>query len=306
MANTFAGMTFTNIAQRGLSIFSKRLLGLKIFTTDLSADVQKQGTAVSTRIVPATSTPVDKSTTAYDDATIVTGETTVAVTVTLNQHKVTGFELTDKEMHEIGSGVMQDTRDRLIEKKVNALADQMLSYVFALITSGNYSTAFNAVASATFDSDDIVDFRTTLIKADFPIADTNLVLNSDYIGALLKDAKISNLSASGLSALTDGAGALVRLGGMGAYEAPTLPTNSQNLVGFAATQDALAVAMRAAPPVDSLPGAQYQILTDPQTGLTLGYYAWPDYSQKRWIHNFEALYGASKANAAALIRVVKP
>lgn len=303
MSNTFNGMNFTNIAQRGLTVFSKRLLGMGIFTRDFSLDVANQGTIVQTRIVPASSAPVEKSTLAYNDATIITGETTTAVPVTLNKHYVDGFELTDKEMDEIGAGVMQDTKDKIIEKKVNALADQMLTYVFGLIKATSYSNAMDAVDPAACDNDDVIDWRTTLAKAHFPIMDTNLVLNPDYIGALLKDAKISQMYSSGLSAIVDGAGAVARLGGMSVYEAVTLPTNSENLGGFACTPDCLAVAMRPIRQHSAVPTEYQEVLTDPQTGAVLNYYGWRDSAYRRWIHNFEILYGASVANSDALYRI---
>lgn len=303
MANTFNGMSFTNIAQQGLSVFSKRLMGLGIFTRDFSPDVAKQGTIVSTRIVPASTAPVAKSTIAYNDATIIAGETTTAVSVTLNRHYVVGFELTDKEMDEIGAGVMADTKDRIIELKVNALADEMLTYVFGLIVSSSYSNAMDAVDPAVCDNDNVIDWRTTLAKDHFPVQDTNLVLNPDYIGALLKDAKISQQYSSGLSAIVDGAGAIARLGGMKVYEAVTLPTNSQNLGGFACTPDALAVAMRPIHAHGNVPTEYHEIITDPVTGAVMNYYGWRDSSYRRWIHNFEILYGAIKANDDALYRI---
>lgn len=306
MANTFNGMSFINIAQRGLAVFNKRLLGLNIFTRDFSGDVL-QGTQVSTRVVPASSAPVAKSTLAYNDATIIPGETTTAVTVTLNRRYVDGFELTDDEMMQIASGVMNDTKDKVIEKKLNALADELLTYVFGLITAASYTTALTPVAAAAMDNDSLVDWRTALVKAHFPMPDTALVLNPDFIGALLKDAKISNLSASGLSAVVDGAGAIVRLGGMGLYEAATLGTNSEKLAGFACTPDCLAIAMRGLKaPAQTVPTEYIEILTDPQTGATVTYYAYRDSNHRRWVHTFETYYGAIKANSAALYRIVTP
>jgi hypothetical protein len=306
MANTFNGMSFVNIAQRGLAVFNKRLLGLNIFTRDFSGDVL-QGTQVSTRIVPASSAPVAKGTLAYNDATIIPGETTTEVKVTLNRRYVSGFELTDDEMIQIGAGVMADTRDKVIEKKVNACADELLTYVFGLIVAASYPTALSAVAAAALDNDDVIDWRTALVKAHFPIPDTALVLNPDFIGALLKDVKISNLSASGLSAVVDGAGAIVRLGGMALHEAATLGTNSEKLAGFACTPDCLAIAMRGLrAPAQTVPTEYIEVLTDPQTGVTITYYAYRDSNYRRWVHTFETYYGAAKANTAALHRIVTP
>jgi hypothetical protein len=309
MANTFNGTTFTNIARKGLSIFSKKLSGLNIFTTDLSGDVI-QGNAVSTRIVPAATTPVTQTgSLAYNDASILAGVTTTAVTVTLNQRKVCGFALTDDEVTQISAGVMADTKSRLIEKHVNALANQLQVYVLNLITQASYGAAAVTCQAAAFDYEQVVDLRTALLKADFPLDMTALVLNADYAGALLKDAKIASKSDSGISAITDGAGALVRLNGLSLFEAPALHNAStvvaENLVGFACTPDALAIAMRGLPATQgAVPTEFIEVVTDDQSGATLTAYAWRDSANRQWVFNFEAYYGAIKANAAALKRIV--
>lgn len=303
MSNTFNGMSFTNIAQQGLSVFRKQMMNMGIFTRDFSPDVAAQGTAIATRIVPASAAAADQSSVDYDDATIIGDITTTAVTVTLNQHYGVGFVLTDKEMDQIGSGVMQDTQNKVIEHKINALAYNVLSYVYALLTVSNYTNAMSAVDPAVCDNDDVVDWRTTLREANFPLDSTSLVLNSDYIGALLKDSNISQQYSSGLAAIVDGAGAVKRLAGMSVYEAVQLPTNSENLGGFACTPDCLAVAMRPIQEHGNVPTEYHEVLQDPMTGAVMNYYGWRQSSKRRWVHNFEVLYGASVGNASALYRI---
>jgi len=308
MSNTFAGMTFTNIAQRGIALFSKRLLGLNIFTLDFSPEVVAQGTAVSTRIVPASAAPVSRAsdTLAYNDATVLVGETTTAVTVTMNRNYVVGFTVTDQEAALIGSGVMSDTKDKIIEKKVNALADEMLTYVFGLITAASYTTAHTAVSAAAFNRQKVNAMRTTCAKANFPIPGTAMVLNPDMLQGLLDDAEIALRENSGLTAVVDGAGAIKRISGFDIYEAVTLPTNGEKLAGFTATSEGLAVAMRAIKAQTPAPGAMVNVVTDPVTGATLTAYMWYDAPYRRWVYNFETFYGAIKANSAALYRIVTP
>jgi hypothetical protein len=299
-------MTFTNIAQKGIALFSKRLMALNIFTLDFSPDVVKQGTMVSTRIVPVSAAPVSRAsdTLAYNDATVLVGETTTEVKVTMDRNYVVGFNVTDQEAALIGSGVMADTKDKIIEKKVNALADEMLTYVFGLITAASYTTAHDAVSAAAFDRHKVNAMRTKCAKAHFPIPGTAMVLNPDMLQGLLDDAEIALRDNSGLTAVVDGTGAIRRISGFDIYEAVTLGTNSEKLAGFTATSEALAVAMRAIPNQTPAPGAQVEVVTDPQTGATLTAYMWYDYAYRRWIFNFETFYGAIKANPAALYRIV--
>lgn len=305
MANSFSGMTFTNVAQQAISLFSKRLLGLSIFTRDFSAHVL-QGNAIQTRIVPVSAAPVSRAsdTLAYNDATVLVGETTTAVTVTMNRNYVVGFSITDQEAALIGAGTMADTKDRIIEKKVNALADEMLTYVLSLITAASYTTAHDAVAIAAFNRSKVNAMRTKCVKAHFPFPGTAMVLCPDMIQELLNDEEIALQYASGLSVVVNGAGAIQTVSGFNIHEAVTLQT-TENITGFTCTPDALAIGMRAFPVSDPAPGIMVQTLTDPATGATIMGRMWYDAPYARWVFNFETFYGAIKANPAALYRIVK-
>ena len=123
MANTNSGMVYENVAQQGLSTFVDALIPITAFTLDLSDEVREQGFVVNTRIVPAITGAVgdltDTHTGVYTDAIDDYGTTKVAVT--MGSEPIIGFHLTDKEMMEIGSGVMSDTVNRLIQAHMYAL-----------------------------------------------------------------------------------------------------------------------------------------------------------------------------------------
>lgn len=304
MANTLYSY-FTNIAQSSMAVLSKRLMPLNIFTTDLSPEMQ-QGNAVTTRIVPASATPVDRSAIAWNDATIVGDITTTSVTCTLDQDMATGYQVTDDEVILEKQGVIAGVKSRVAELKVNALADQMLTYVYGKILAASFTnTALTAGDAVAFDYDNVVDHMTTLTSAHFPIDQTAYVLNPSYIGALLKDARVSNMDSSGLPAIAQGAGALKSLAGMPLYQAVTLPSNSQNLVGFACQPDAIAVAMRTKPVSQAPVGTEFvEVVTDPQTGASMTMYAFRDSTKRAWNITFNCWYGAVKANQAKLYRIV--
>lgn len=302
MANTWNGTDLANIANTALEVFVKRLANIRIFTTDFSAE-SFNGTSVSTRIVPAGNAPAAKSTTSY--VALAGDTTTTNVTVNLNQHKVNGYTITLKEAASMGAGVLSDLEMRLIRQNANKMADDVLAYAFALITAGNFANAHSAVAAAAFDYEDVIDFRTTLAAANYPIMDTVMCLSSGHLGALMKDQPISAQYSSGLSTIVDGAGAIMRLGGMQVMEAVTLPTTG-NLAGFTCTPSAIAIAMRPPNPAnaDLPPGVTIDTIADPATGLSLSVYRHFDNTQKQWVTNFEAWYGASVGVAAHLYRIV--
>jgi hypothetical protein len=132
-------------------------------------------------------------------------------------------------------GVINAFRDEVqakIVKKANAA-------VAALITNANYSSNV-VIASGDFNYDDVVDLDTFLDGLYAP-EQRGLVLNSTYIGALRKDAKLTSAFN------TQGQNSVVRTGVVGnigtlqVMQYAGLPGNGENLVGFAAAKDAIAI-----------------------------------------------------------------
>ncbi len=312
MANTFNGMVVENVAREGFKAFLKALTPLGVFSTDLSADIAQQGTVVNTRVVPASSAAVDLLTndTASGDrehTNIITATTTTAVPVTLNQQPITGFELTDYDMGRIASGVMADTKDKIIANKAYAVAHYVLKYCFNLIIPGTYTNtaAFTGAASA-FDMDDVVDMADAAQQLGWNADDGKnyLVLDSSYYAALKKDNAIQDLSASGIPVVQNGQ--LPKLDMFNVLSAPvirdaTTAYDATNYVrGWMCRPSAMAIAMRQVPCQDSNAMMEVRTMSDPESGATLVMRAWysPRYAKSFW--TFETLFGAAAAQVAAL------
>lgn len=307
MSNTWNGMTFTNIAQMGISTLEKALMPLAGFTRDFSTDIP-QGTVVNTRIVPAATAPtdlVDDESGSY--ASVVDDQTTATVAVTLDPHPVNGFALTDSEAQQISAGVWSDTSMRLVKSHVRSIANAILNTAFNLVTNANYSTAVFTGAASTFDTDDVADIRNAAVTAGWVMDEEPIMaLTPDYYASLVKDGAIKDQSASGADTLLTGK--LPMLNGFRVVEAPTLPPAagtpaSENLVGFIAQPDAMAIAMRGVDTQDRGRFLHYEILREPVTGAVITYSAIWTPTYRRVEHVFEALYGASKAQAASLKRI---
>ena len=316
MANTWGGMTFTNIARQGFKAYNAALTKMfGVFATDFSSDVADQGTIVQTRIVPVADAAVDLQTgvagTAGDreDSNIIKDITTTAVTVTLNQQPIAGFALTDEEAMQIGSGVWADTKNKILEQKAYQVALHLWNYVNNLITNANYSTAVHVGAASAFDVDDVFT-ATALLKGTYKwnldLGDASMVLNSDYIAALQKDNALQDKSASGKNISEDGV--LGMVGGLKTVEAPGLPPSggtpaSENLTGYIAKPAGVAVAMRAVASQATDKLVAYRVMSDPVTGATLVYRCWYKDAYGKLFHTFETLYGASVGQAEALKRI---
>ncbi len=119
-----------------------------------------------------------------------------------------------------------------IVKKVNAA-------VAALVTNANYS-ANEVITAANFDYNDVVDLDVYLDGLDAP-AERGLVLNSAYIGALRKDAKLTSaFNTQGDNSVVR-TGIVGRIGTLQVLQYAGLPANGENLVGFAASKDAICI-----------------------------------------------------------------
>lgn len=311
MANTFNGMVVENVARTGFTAFLQGLAPLGVFSTDLSAGVAEQGTVVNTRIVPAADAAVDLLTndTASGDrehANIIKACTTTAVTVTLNQQPITGFELTDYDMGRIASGVMADTKDRLIATKAYSVANYINKYCINLCVAATYTnTAVYTGAASAFDIDDVVDAGEAAMQLGWPMDGKNyMVLDTAYWAALKKDNAVQDLSASGITVVQDGK--LSKLDVFNILPVPVIRNCSTFYDataygrGFICRPSAMAVAMRQVPCQDSNVMMEVRQMVDPETGasLTMRAYYSPRYAKSFW--TFEALFGASAGQVTAL------
>jgi len=305
MSNTWNGMLHTNISRMGISTLEKMLIPMQGFSMDLSADLARQGKVVETRIVPAATAPtdlVDDESGSY--ASVVDDQTTTTVQVTLDPHPVTGFALTDTEAQEIDAGVWNDTSARLVRTHARAIGNAVLNSLFALITNANYGAAAFTGAASTFDADDVADLRKTAVNAGWDMNENPvLVLNPDYYAALLKDNAIQDASASGSNAALT-LGDLPKLSGFTVVEAPTLPDNSENLVGYIARPDSMCIAMRGVQTQANNEFQHFEVGQQSPTGAVMTYSAIFNRTYRRIDHVFEALYGVKKAQGASLKRIV--
>lgn len=309
--NTWSGTYATQIAQRGFSAFIKKLLPLRVFTTDFSPTVAQAGDSFTTRVTPAAAAAGDLTDTHSGSrlTAAAEGTTTIAVNGTLNQEPISGFHLTDTEYALIGAGVWSDTLMRKIDQHAFSVANAILNYVFNLITAASYSANTGVGAASAFDLADIMTLDATLADAGWPIdgEDVGLVLKPTYLANLKQDAGVVDMSASGLNVVRGGFAQGTKIDIFNVYQAPTLPPAggtpaSENLVGFACTPDAIAIANRMVAPQAPDQLAAYEVMTDPDTGLTMVYRA--DYYDGTLYHTFEALFGAVKANGEAIHRLV--
>jgi len=306
MANTLNGTTYTNIAETGFAYYLEGLTALRIFSREFSMEARSEGSSVQSSKYRAGKAAQDLTGDLAGDYEAAVGDqTTDAVTVTLDQHDITGFYFTDTEYNRIASGVMGDMIDNHIRTHAFKIADAVLDNVFALITRTNYGAAALATNAADFDLDELSDLRKAAVDAGWKWAlngTASCILNPSYYTALTKDDGVRYKYAS--AADTMNSGILPNLLGFRTVEAQTLGDNSEYLSGFICTPDALAIAMRPPATQAAADFLDYRILQDPETGASMVYAAVFNRKYRRVDHTFETLHGAAVANTAALKRIV--
>lgn len=177
-----------------------------------------------------------------------------------------------------------------------AIAEACLGEVGALITNANYSA--NSVTGANLSYAEVVDQKAKLdaAKAGDP---RSFVLSAGYANDLLTDTSI--IGVRGLESPVIATGKIGQLVGANIYQWTSLPGNSENLLGFAAGADAIAVASGL--PYSEIPGFDMAVATDDQSGLSIQILMGQEQSG---FYNVTAtlLFGAAKGRATSLVRLL--
>jgi hypothetical protein len=224
-----------------------------------------------------------------------------AVTVTVNKHQYKTISLTDLEVS--NNGASATNLESFGRKLGDALSLAVYQDVLSLVTAANFGTATGFTGTSTgFDSDDVIDIKTVCDAADMPRSGRNIILADAYYNALLKDTSVKNAQNYGT---TEGiqAGTIPNLAGFRVWQSNAVPANSENLVGFACVDSAIAVAMRYLRPQEGNKYSMAAPLTDAETGITLGMREWYDEAKGTKYLTLECNYGYSVAQAAGLKRI---
>ena len=220
------------LAQQVISGLVGELPLVNAFSTNLTGSFTR-GKSVTVNIVGGDAA-IEYGATGYHEAQ---DADLTAKTVTLKHlHSTKAFAPLD--LTEFGE---QYIVSAFVQNAVEELAAKCHLELAAIITAANFS-AVQTVTAANYGYDDVVDINTDLSTAKASRTRA-LILNPSYAGALRKDATLTQaFSSAGVNGATVVDGSIGRVAGMNVYEFSDLPTNSQNLRGFACGRDAIVVA----------------------------------------------------------------
>lgn len=287
MANSIATAP-SILAESVIASIKGKLPALKSFSSVFSTLEGQAGKSVFVPLI-GTSTATEFSTGGYltqDDATLA------GVTVTLKHFKVSS-RFSPLDVKSYGASYLVNA---FTPTASNAIAEACMAEISALITNANYSS--NAVTGSSLSYAEVVTAKGVLDAAK--ASDTRaLIVNPTYANNLLTDAQIAAAYALGAQVIQSGQ--IGQIGGMSVYQWSSLPTNSENLAGFACGSDAIAVASGL--PMSEIPGFEVANAFDADTGLGIQILMGQEQSG---YYNVTAtlLFGAAKGRATSLTRLL--
>jgi hypothetical protein len=285
MATINSNLNDEIIAGRALSAFSAALAPVRAFSTSFDSEASRKGDTIQ---VPLVSTLSAANFTDYEQ----TGGELQTVSVSLNQHKVATAEVTDVQFANSSAADVEI----FAAAAGKAVAQAVIEFAFALVTTGNFGAATVTTYSGTFGTTQIRTLRKALSNSNAG-PDRSLILNPDLYDDLFSDSTVvianPNFGSGGIRE-----GNIGRVLGFDVYES-TL-TMATNVRGFAVHPSAIAIAVR---PLQAQAPSEYlatRVETDTESGISLGYRR--HYSPAKGKHylNFEAVFGASAGVTAGL------
>ena len=220
-------------------------------STVLSPTLGQRGKSVQVSLMTAgTASKFDKSSNTYST---VDGSTLSSATVTLDHYKFVD-EFDPLTVQEYGE---QYLINAFAPNAALAVSKAIWADIGAIVTNANYSTK-TTVAVADFGVDDMAAAMKQLddAKAATP---RSFVLGNGYVASLRNDSKIVNsLNPATFGALTTGQ--FPQIFGANVYQWNDIPSNSENLAGFALGADAIAFASGL--PLAVIPGFSSSVSTD--------------------------------------------
>jgi len=298
MPNNLNNIQDVRIADVFLEAFVAALMPLRAFSTDFSSEFIERGKTVHVPLIGAANKSYD-----FGGSYSQNADSNVdGIPVQLTRHKVQSLHLTDKEFSE--SSVI--SLERLAQSKARQLAQDVLTDLWGAVTVGNYGDpALPALAASAFDSSKVLKVREACAAVNMPVTDRALILDDAYYSALLGDSKVSQHYLMQVSQPSFQEARVPRIYGFDVYETTIMPDNGEKLVGFAAHPRGLAVAMRYLQPLRPESYLEAGPVTDPSTGITVGYRRFYDNDSGKEIAAFECIYGFTPAIADGIKRIVR-
>ncbi|MDR3721807.1 MAG: phage protease [Candidatus Acidoferrales bacterium] len=307
--NNLGTLSGTLVTQRTLELLKLQFPALTRFTSDFSDQPAQFNQTIMTRTI-GIPTAAD-----YDPtAGWGTGATaqTFDVPVTISKHK--GIPIT------FNSNILASTSRRLFEEfgpaQAYGLGLQMVTDLYANITDANFTNNSTPASSGVFSRKDVIGVGTALTLRGVPEGDAfrTMLLYPTTFASLAQDSSLVTFASFQRPDLFEKGRQMSSTAfafpvhGFDVHEASNLPTNGENVTGFAGSRSALIIATRLPNDYTSvLPGASYgnaSAVVDPDTGITVMLVQYVDHKLGTATQRIAIMYGtaAGQGNAGQIIK----
>lgn len=291
MSNSLAGINLAQIAQRSLETLVAQLPALSAFATDFSDEVAVEGSSVTTRV--ATQPTVGSLATGY--ATNAQNAATTAKTITLGDVNGLVLGFTDSEWSKSSINLY----DIFVRPGVNAVANSMIDDALALLTASNFSQSAT-IAAAAMNHGKVVDLAKELTESNVPKMDRFLGLAPGHYAQLAKDVK--DTYAVGTSNVIQ-LNQLPPIAGLSVFEYTDIPSNSENLVGWAGGKQGIIIAARQ-PAIPQGFTGEIETAVDPESGFALQLRKWYSADDGKYYLSIGAMWGVAVGVPENIVRIV--
>ena len=289
----------TIFAQQALIAFTAKLAPLRAFSRSLDDSAAKVGDAI---VIPyisaATATTFNSSTANYQTG----GGAVTHNTVSINQHKVVTFDITDLQAANSSGARFDD----LAFAAGRALGDLVLQNIWKLITTTNFGAASITTSESLYTLASLIEMRKVLAgrNVDVDPGMCSFIHNTVVGAALLGTANVLQAYQIGDNQAAR-QGTLGQLVGFPTYETNILPTAATSLVSFATHPDAINVAMRYLEPLAASEYLAVERVADP-SGIVMGYRRSFNAATGTMYGAFECLFGTATGLTLGLVHGTKP
>lgn len=302
MANSFTNINDAIIVQDAFPAFRDTLTAMSGFSTSFAAEASRKGATINVPVASARTAASRADGATYE---VGTGNTIASVIVTLDQQYHVPWYVTDGEDAKTTVKIWEaSAREATAALAKNIYQAGLAKFVKA--TYGDTASDKLVVAAASFDLDDLVDLD-ALLSAKGAVGQRTFLCTLAYGSALKKDNQIQDVSAFGSDSVIRSGLFGVSMYGVRAYETNAFPAGitggSELTGGILAVPSALAMGIRPVQPLDTSKLLAFEIVSDPDTGLSFGYRRWYNETTGTMWGTVEALYGFIAAQTTGAVRV---
>ena len=299
MANTFTNINVTKVESEIVEALKLALTPLDVFSLEVGSTPSEKNEVVTVPIITA-KTAVSNATNYENGNTTVVGKQVNLDTNISSSWHITAIQASKQDT---------DYFAKAAKEAAYAVAYAAQLKALNLVVLGSYASETVVATGADCDSDELFDIRNTCMNTLKwrPDQSPNLVLDGAYYAGLGKDPAVKDLSASG--AMTAQTGITARHAGFDIYENGVIASSTpygatEYLRGFACLPQAMALAIRPPALVGSAAYDVNEIVTDPESGLSLNYRQHVNTSTNTLWGTIEILMGGIAVDGNALSRIV--